>query len=392
MKPKPNAAWLPILSTVLLATMACSLVAVQTATPAPTPPPQATAPAGPVPTDTRAPIADTPVPDPAAACPTPSEGSSLYVSRENGFCFLYPLGFTLQPDFTRPEEALSLIGPREPGDSIEPISVLLGLAYNGPADGLDAAAYAERWLSLYAEGEPRPGPASPAMIAGQPAVVISNLPGFATQRAAFLIANGIKYSLTLMPEPETFPALAEPANRAWNMLVDSLVFFPPENTRSVVRAADVCPAPAGDARLYRNDKDGYCFLYPAGFELNPTFPGQVVGGPVVLTDPSFGEVRTSLTLGTFGTFPGLTPRQVLEPRAGLIDSVEDTTLGGFPAAVFRNSQGPWASKQAMILVDGSAYTIVAQPFEPEAYPAGMPYLDQLWNTVTASLAFFDPFR
>ena len=45
-----------------------------------------------------------------------------------------------------------------------------------------------------------------------------------------------------------------------------------------------------------------------------------------------------------------------------------------------------------ILVDGFAYTIVAQPFEPERYPAGMPFLDQIWTTVTGSLAFFTPFR
>ena len=44
------------------------------------------------------------------------------------------------------------------------------------------------------------------------------------------------------------------------------------------------------------------------------------------------------------------------------------------------------------MVDGFAYTIVAQPFEPEAYPDGMPYLNQVWDTVTGSLAFFDPFR
>lgn len=46
----------------------------------------------------------------------------------------------------------------------------------------------------------------------------------------------------------------------------------------------------------------------------------------------------------------------------------------------------------MILVDGFIYTIVAQPFEPGRYPDGMPFLDRLWETVTGSLIFFDPWK
>ena len=390
MKPKLKSTWLPILAAVLLVSQACALINVQPTTP---PPAEATVPAETAapPTEAASPT-ETPVSDPAAACPTPSDGNSLYLSRENGFCFLYPVGFTLQPDYLRPNEALALVGPREPGDSPEPISVSLSLAYNGPNDGHDSATYAGDWLTINYPTGSRPGPVEGTDIGGLPAAVVNNLPGYGTQRGAFIVANGIRYSLMLMPQPETFPSLAEPANQVWNMVTGSLVFFPPVNSRVVVRAADVCRTPGADTRLYQNDRDGYCYLYPAGFEPTADFPGQVVGGPVVLNMTDFGDVRTSLTLGTFGHFPGLTPRQVLEPRGGLIDSLEDTSIGGFPATTFRDTNGPWASKQAMIMVNNMAYTIVAQPFEPEAHPDGIPYLNQVWDTVTGSLAFYDPFR
>ena len=268
----------------------------------------------------------------------------------------------------------------------------LSLAYNGPADGLDSSGYARRWFELNTAGSGVAYSEAAASIGGQSAVVLNNIPGYGTQRGAFLIAHGIKYQILLMPVPGDIPALDESTNQVWNTVTSSLVFFPPENEHVVVRAADVCPTAGADTRLYQNDQDGYCFLIPAGFDLNPDFTGQVLGGPVILTAEGFGEVRTSLTLGTFGTFPGKTPREVLEPRAETIDLLVDATIGGHPAVIFRNRAGPWASKQVMILVGDFAYTIVAQPFEPERYPAGIPYLNQLWGGVTGSLAFFDRFR
>src|SRR4051812_23397817 len=72
---------------------------------APTQPPTLTA----IPTTLplATPVASTtPAPaEPAAGCPTPSEGQALYVSRENGYCFLYPATFSAQSDFLRPAQS-----------------------------------------------------------------------------------------------------------------------------------------------------------------------------------------------------------------------------------------------------------------------------------------------
>ncbi len=134
MKTKPNTTWMLILITALILLQACALSVDPTPTLIPpteviAPPPSETPTTAPTPTLT-------PTPDPTAQCPTPNATSSLYLSKENGFCFLYPIGFTLQPDSQRPNEALILLGPVEPGTSQERLRVTLNLAYNGPADGL----------------------------------------------------------------------------------------------------------------------------------------------------------------------------------------------------------------------------------------------------------------
>lgn len=377
----------------LLVGQACNLTSIVSPTsipPTPTdtlPPPATPTPETP---PTQAPPAETP--DPTALCPTPSGDNSLYVNRENGVCFLYPSSYPLTPVTFRPDESITIVGPREPGESMEPAVVVLGIDYNGPAYGATSAAYAERWFNLFTVGSGMTYDPLPGTIGGHEAVILRNIPAMHTQRAAFVVANDVKYQVTLTPQPEDVAVLAEAATALWNVVTSSLVFFPPENTRVYVRPEEVCPSAGADTAVYRSDAGGYCYLYPASFTPDPSLPGRVEGGPVVLTEASFGEVRTSLTLGTFGFFPDLTPRQLIESRSDVIDTIEDATIGGSPAVTFRTTAGPWASMQAMILVDGSAYTIVAQPYEPVAYPGGMPSFNLVWDTVTASLAFFAPWR
>jgi len=308
---------------------------------------------------------------------------------------LYPDNFTIQTDQLRPDEVLFLLGPRETDKpkTQEEISVVMTIAYNGPADGLDSAGYARKWHELYRASEGAPYDDQQATVGGLKAVVLSNLPGFVAQRSAFVVANGIKYQITLSPQPEDMPELAEAASKAWEIVTGSIYFFPPQNQRPVKRAEQVCPKESGDMRLYSDEINGYCFLYPADFAPDPAFPGMVKGGPV-LGQWEAGDVITYVALGTFGHFEGQTPRQVLEPRMDQIDaaSVQDATIGGYPAVTFRSFQGPWPSRQAMIVVDSDVYTIVGEPWDPQRYPDGIPYLDRLWEAVTGSLAFFEPWR
>ena len=354
---------------------------------------QTSAPAtdAPEPAETSTPTEE---PTPVIVCPEETEDMNLYVSWDNGFCLLYPAYFEQQPDHERPGEMLSLVGPALDSQAMETFRVFLRVTYNGPADGLDSAGYANRWQELFlpnmqsVQGED-------ANIGGQPAVILYNLPAYGTEQSAFIVANGIKYRITMMPQVGDIAELDEHTNLVWNTALDSIVFFEAHNERPVVRPGDGCPVETADTRLYTSLQDGYCMLYPAAdFQPAPDFPGQIVGGPILDTVESFGEVRTSLTLGTFGSFPDQTPLEVLDPRMEFIDetSVIETTIGGYPAVLFRNPSGPWTSRQAMISYNGFIYTIVAHPWEPERWPQGIQYLDNLWTTVVDSLAFFDRWR
>lgn len=86
--------------------------------------------------------------DVAAACPQPTEGTALYVSEENDFCFLYPSDLQLRPHSRFPQDAVQLTGAPLDLGAMESFVLNLGVSYNGPADGLDSAEYAATWMEL----------------------------------------------------------------------------------------------------------------------------------------------------------------------------------------------------------------------------------------------------
>ena len=346
------------------------------------------------PTDALTIIPDpTATPDPVALCPEAGEGESQYISLENGHCMVYPEGFELRDDPQSPRLGVDLIGPLLDPDAFETIAVFMHIEFTGPAEGLDSGAYADRWQELFLAGMGRL-PQEGTVLDGHEGVVLRGIPGFTAERGIFIVVNENKYRLTLSPQPEDISELADPANQVWDMVTGSIHFFPPQNDRPVRRAEDVCPLAIDETLGFVVQNEGYCLLYPADFSLDPTFTGSIVGGPLLDDVEPWGEIYTSLTLGTFGYFDVESPVELLEPRMDTIEpgSIEEVIIGGNRAVIFRNTAGPWASRQAMILVDGFIYTIVAQPFEPGRYPDGMPFLDRLWETVTGSLTFFDPWK
>jgi len=280
----------------------------------------------------------TPTRDPLAACPVETQGMRLYLSLGNGFCFLYPAHYELRHDLERPEEAITLVGPLADPQALETIGVVLSVAFNGPSEGMTSPQYAARWREIHQA--PPEVPEYAETIGGRPAWTVNGLPGYGTERRSFVIVDGFRYSLLLTPVPEDVPVLTEEANLIWEAVTGSLAFFPPQASHDYVQAEEVCPAATDSARLYTSLKDGYCLLYPADFE----------------------------------------------PDA---DSLQDATIGGAPAVVFRDPRGPWASRQAIIVYRDFAYTIVAQPWEPERFPSGIEFLDRVWDTVTGSPAFFN---
>lgn len=344
------------------------------------------------PTPTHIPV-DQPVPtataDPAAACPMPGADQALYVSRENGFCFLYPAYFQAQPDGVRPGTAVTLIGPAEIA-GMEGIATTLSVAYNGPADGLDSQTYGAKWQANFLYG---PGPIiESATVGGQPAVLVRRAPGgLSTQQIALLVAGGVKYQVSVLPEPGDSAKLDEHVRLAWDTVTASLVFFPPV-AQPVVRPAEVCPAATADTKLWINETAGFCLLYPADYTLDTEFPGRIIGGPLLADTTDWGQVRTSIFVATYD-LPDSALAQALTPPTEQIDpaSVQSLTIGGAPAILYDFTGGPWRQRTASLVARGSQYTMVG-PWDGQAFPGSEAEAEKLWGTVTSSIAFFDKWR
>ncbi len=76
-------------------------------------------------------------------------------------------------------------------------------------------------------------------------------------------------------------------------------------------------------------------------------------------------------MGYYTPPAGLTPREILEGRIQFVQpgSIEDATIGGYPAVTFIDVNGAWPSRQAIVVVDQNrAYTVLAQPLDEARFP------------------------
>ncbi|HQN04310.1 MAG TPA: hypothetical protein PK174_02725 [Anaerolineaceae bacterium] len=183
---------------------------------------------------------------------------------------------------------------------------------------MDSAGYADKYLS--SPGEPVDSSREELNVDNIPAIVQHNLPSFFGEQSAFIVAGDYKYRISLIPELEAVPGLADNLEALWTMVLSSIHFFPPEHDFALVTSSQICPVETADTRVVIDEASGYCFTYPADFAPVPGFSGRVEGRPALDTLADFGEVRTSITLGTFGKAAGKTPREVIQPHLDLIDS------------------------------------------------------------------------
>jgi len=330
-------------------------------------------------------------PDLTAICPAETEDTTLVVSPEFGWCFLYPSNLRLEPDMFRPGDIINLVGEPLDATVMESVALNLSVAYFGPADGLDSAEYASTWLKLAVPGADQQETFD--VIGGQPAVIFNNLPGFFAQRGAFIVANDSKYQIVVQPRPGDVPELDEQVTQAWDTVTQSIVFFPPQNERVVVRPGDVCPEETEGATLHVHLVDGYCLLLPERFAIDPDFPARFAGGPELGPVEGFDSVRASLGIGLY-PLAGQAIEQALEPISPQIDanSVQTTTIAGYPAVVYDFTGGPWRQRNAQIVVGDWVYTFVGQPWDAVAFPEALADVETLWNAAVDSIAFFDKWR
>lgn len=337
--------------------------------------------------------------DPTAACPQATAETQAYVSKENGFCFLVPVAMKSGAgDFLHPGDSIGYFYPPPDPTALEYVAAGITVAINAPAEGLDSAGYAKKWMQVnFGAGTGLEIKYSDSTVGGLPAGVVSNIPGQVRQQTAFVVANGYRYSITVTPQPGDTEPIDEQVNNAWNTVTGSIVFFAPSAPRTVVTPDSVCPAPSADTRLHVGELDGVCFLVPASVDRFTDYANGYQS-PAILGDLFGQPLHAQLVLAFAGPAEGKTPRQLWEPMLVNQESskmdvagAQDTTLSGFPAIVWTEA-APLGSRTAIVVANDRSYTINNQPYNDPNFAAGQADVELMWQTVTLSLAFFTPFR
>ena len=251
----------------------------------------------------------------------------------------------------------------------------------------------EKWQSLFVPEMHLPQLRT--TIAGQPAVIVNGIPGMLSGQGAFIIANNAKYVLMMFPETGLVTDLDPELLRGWDTILNSLTFFPPQTTMTVVRPQDVCPVETSYGKPYINEAEGYCLLYPVDFVYDPQYGERFLGGPVLTNVEAFGgDIREAISVSMGGFEPDVTPFQTIEHRLQFIpaESITDMIISGYPAVAYLDTNGAWVSRQAHISVDGLIYSILVQPYEPTLFPEGILYANKAWDVVTTTLKFFEPWH
>lgn len=163
-------------------------------------------------------------------------------------------------------------------------------------------------------------------------------------------------------------------------------------TLSSVEIPTSCVAHSEDSAPYFNLTDGYCLLYPAHFrvyDVRPGVAGFYVPPPEQTIDPVFG----ALSILVEGPAAGRTLAQVVDHYVSVYQSGEGVvvtrstaTLGGEPAEVVEGPGDPVGSRQVFVLHNDTIYHLGMYPVD-EAFPQAAPYVEAVWQAVSASFTF-----
>lgn len=194
------------------------------------------------PLDTKTPTGE------ATSCPEATADTYLLRDPRHGFCLLYPVGHKVErpnPD----EVALVIGGLLNSGDPRAGITVT-------PTDGRTAADYADEIVASFEGFEIT---RSDGLVAGEPAVILDNLPGQDINRRVIFSHEDRLYHIYFSPIDPENPG---PIDLFAEGILGSFTFIPASNT---VTAADECVTPKADQQQVLDDEFGYCFLAPADF-------------------------------------------------------------------------------------------------------------------------------
>ncbi|HRV96733.1 MAG TPA: hypothetical protein P5526_31555 [Anaerolineae bacterium] len=160
-----------------------------------------------------------------------------------------------------------------------------------------------------------------------------------------------------------------------------------------LQAGPECPEVGKDALLFRNDAQGYCLLYPAGFTVEQPAANEAVIFAISLQDVSHPKAFIEVT-DTDQTNPNdIVDAQVAEIKQALPDYEVQVTYGllvdGQPAAQIDNAPGQDISRKLFIIRDDRLYTLTFVPADPAA-DGIYQEMEYLYTLVVNSFKFLPP--
>jgi len=156
-----------------------------------------------------------------------------------------------------------------------------------------------------------------------------------------------------------------------------------------------CQTGSDQLAVYADRLAGYCFLYPARFEVGEFGPGQpgIFGPPLDESlDPLRASLQVEVTEVPAGTDLATAVETFLHEFAaiqGLTISREPTIVASEPAEILEPIPGRLSSRDVIVLHGDRQYRLIFQPAPGEA-PAAAADVQELFETVTGSFTIMVP--
>lgn len=310
-----------------------------------------------------------------ALCPAAGDDMQQLINFEHRYCLTYPAKYKVE----KPNESETLLlvgGLLDAEHARVHINVV-------PAEGRTAESAADQ---LVAENEGFELVRSEAMVAGQPAVVLDNVPGQDINRRVFFVQDDRLFTLYFSPADPAVEAFAD-MESLYQDILSSFTFIPADAELPTDRAMmDCLDETTGTQALV--DKDlAFCLLYPADYESAKPNPNEIV-----LYAGSLMDVTRPKVFIQVADAAGRTATQVADAIAAESgEGVERTfgvTIGYEVAERLDNVPGQDLSRQVIAVRSDRVYTLV---FVPDDETQGDVYgqMEELYDLVLRSFRFLN---
>lgn len=308
-------------------------------------------------------------------CPDASEGTTVFLNKEHGYCLLFPAGFAVDT----PQPATVVISA-PPDEETSGVRTSLSIT-SEPGDGQTVQDVVAALAGQYPDLELV---TTETAIGGEQAVVVENLPGRTGNRQAFVVYADVLYTLVAQPVDEALPEATEVAEQIWSVVTGSLAFV-----QGSVEGAGEPPPPAAGALVderfddlgirIRRPEDWTVERLPAAYALVPA-DVALPGGSYML---SFGLIEDVPTDDLDAVVEAMTARFEEQGESGFTFGV--AFLYGVDSAMVYGLRD--ACIEAIIPGDGFVRTITVGP---DACDASGALNNQVVSDILNSVELFEP--